>query len=528
MRSGTLASVRDLRPWRALFAIVFTGCTVPALDLGEREAIYGADDRREWHEVDAELRRTLAEGSVALMHSWALQSTGAGYRINAYSLGESRGLCSDQRFREQPTAAFCSGALVGPDLVMTAGHCVDSGCGDTRFVFGYRTDDGGSFSGEIASADVVGCREVVYYDDGLADFALVRLEHGVSRRPIPVSSRSYPGAGDRLVLAGYPSGIPLKVDEGGVVSNTGGETWFRGTVDAFGGNSGSPVLDTDGAIVGVLVAGAEDYGDRGGCSVALEYGGSGSGGSGETITNAVTMTARFCESASAEEVCDPASNVVVPICGDMLCEGDESTPSCPSDCPPTCGDMVCEGGETSATCPRDCPSEAVCGDGTCEADETRASCELDCGPMCGDMRCEDVERDICPIDCGAPASCGDGNCSAGEATTCAQDCPGGPACGDGYCDMAEVGACAADCSVCGDRVCDAGETCSRDCAPSVCGDGVCAADEPSSCSDCGSGPADTRLVGSGCRANGEGPAPTSLVLLFILVGRARARRGAHA
>ena len=46
-----------------------------------------------------------------------------------------------------------------------------------------------------------------------------------------------------------------------------------------------------------------------------------------------------------------------PVCGNGICEGGESTASCPGDCPPAgpvCGNGVCESGESSATCPGDC------------------------------------------------------------------------------------------------------------------------------------------------------------------------------
>ncbi len=87
-----------------------------------------------------------------------------------------------------------------------------------------------------------------------------------------------------------------------------------------------------------------------------------------------------------------------PVCGDAICEGDETCATCPDDCGvcpevPVCGDGVCSGDETCETCPGDCgecPSEAepVCGDGSCNGDETCTTCPGDCGE--------------CPIDDGGP------------------------------------------------------------------------------------------------------------------------------
>ena len=70
------------------------------------------------------------------------------------------------------------------------------------------------------------------------------------------------------------------------------------------------------------------------------------------------------------------------ICGDGLCEGDETYETCPEDCekPIVCGDGLCEGDETYETCPEDCEKPIVCGDGLCEGNETCKNCEGDCGP----------------------------------------------------------------------------------------------------------------------------------------------------
>lgn len=65
------------------------------------------------------------------------------------------------------------------------------------------------------------------------------------------------------------------------------------------------------------------------------------------------------------------------VCGNGICDANESDSSCPSDCS-FCGDGVCNGWENSATCSADCGS--YCGDGFCTGGETIGSCLVDCGP----------------------------------------------------------------------------------------------------------------------------------------------------
>lgn len=59
------------------------------------------------------------------------------------------------------------------------------------------------------------------------------------------------------------------------------------------------------------------------------------------------------------------------VCGDLACNGSETSGTCPGDCPvnPFCGDSVCSGGETAASCPGDCPTTACTADpATCAGD----------------------------------------------------------------------------------------------------------------------------------------------------------------
>lgn len=98
-----------------------------------RVALYGDDNRSEYCAADNVLK-VLAESTVALFRPNDLVQIGNGayFAISKTTLGQTdllrdgqgRILRAGERFLSQPAAAFCSGALIGPDLVMTAGHCV--------------------------------------------------------------------------------------------------------------------------------------------------------------------------------------------------------------------------------------------------------------------------------------------------------------------------------------------------------------------------------------------------------------------
>ncbi len=97
------------------------------------------------------------------------------------------------------------------------------------------------------------------------------------------------------------------------------------------------------------------------------------------------------------------------VCGNGICDPDESEASCERDCAEVCGNGRCGGLEVFETCAIDC--DPVCGDGTCEGDEDSLGCSFDCLATCGNAACDGLEdRDNCPRDCGF---CGDGACQDG-------------------------------------------------------------------------------------------------------------------
>ena len=106
----------------------------------KQKAIYGVDDREDLFQVaDAAILRD-ADCVVSLWNAADVLDNGNGtstLQVNNY--GTSLNLCASEPFRNQPRGSFCSGFLVAPNLIATAGHCVNSGNVTTRrAVFGFR------------------------------------------------------------------------------------------------------------------------------------------------------------------------------------------------------------------------------------------------------------------------------------------------------------------------------------------------------------------------------------------------------
>lgn len=242
-------------------------------------AVYGEDSRVELREAPSSAREQ--GGSVAaVLFERDLERTVNGYRMRARaSYGatprdEGPRACPGERFEDQPNWSNCTASLVAPDVMLTAGHCIsESSCERTRFVFGYALGENGFAPAEYPADAVYACGSIMAKGSGSDDdWALVRLDRKAGRAPLKVSLREV-RMGQELYMIGHPAGLPAKyTDDAVVVKVREGGMVYEADLDAYGGNSGSPVFGKDsGRIVGVLVAGENDYEAKGECWSSERY-----------------------------------------------------------------------------------------------------------------------------------------------------------------------------------------------------------------------------------------------------------------
>ncbi|WP_165373024.1 trypsin-like peptidase domain-containing protein [Sorangium cellulosum] len=338
----------------------FVACSAPveedeAPDQARSAVIYGDDDREEpFTYSDPAWAARVMEFTVALVPASAVDDSDPNnIQIGDRTWIERDDVCPDVRFATQPALADCSGTLIGEDLVLTAGHCINN-CGASRFVFDYAMTPAGQL-GQITSDDLYRCVDIItwYRDTNGADYTVVRLDRPVvGRTPAAVRTSTEPLDPDDdtpLVVHGFPRGLPLKLADGATIrSNDPDNDFFVANLDTFVGNSGSGVFDLDTKeLVGVLVRGERDFerDEVNDCNRPFEC--DDNACRGEDVTYAFRAIQGLCERAETD-LCS---------CGDGACGPLEDPASCPGDC--SCGDGICSSGEDTASCPADCQLEVL-------------------------------------------------------------------------------------------------------------------------------------------------------------------------
>jgi hypothetical protein len=238
-----------------------------ALSPNSPAAVFGTDNR-------LNLRLNTPEANLARSTAVALLSTNfeivnGRLKLDAPSLAGE--VCPEEKFSADPSLSYaCSGFLVAPDVIATAGHCMVN-VGESRqeklgyceaysWLFDYAKDEQGAIAlHDLDPENLYRCREVIYAvreeHPPYRDFALVQLDRPVANRP-PLRLSSAPLNAGPYSMIGYPLGTPAKLAPNAkILLNNPSRQSFITNLDALDGNSGSPVFNSSSEVVGILVAG---------------------------------------------------------------------------------------------------------------------------------------------------------------------------------------------------------------------------------------------------------------------------------
>lgn len=246
-------------------SILIAASSLPAHLNASIDVVYGEDNRVDVYDSSDSVFVELASSTAAMIPQDRIKDNGLGeYAISGQSL-ESRGVCANERFAQQPSAADCSGFLVGENLLATAGHCVRDqlSCDAYKWVFDFKMEHEGQVEISVEAASVYSCKRVISRDLDTwtkNDYALIELDRKVEdRAPLKYRKSGQAQVGDELVVIGHPSGLPTKIADGAQIRSLE-ENFFSANLDTYGGNSGSPVINVStGEVEGILVRGENDY-----------------------------------------------------------------------------------------------------------------------------------------------------------------------------------------------------------------------------------------------------------------------------
>ncbi len=243
-----------------------------------RKTVYGTDDRLDEFQVTDPRIRSVGDSTVAIVSRSALTLNQDGtYSLPKETLAMQyqrdwgRPLCDDEPFRGQPTASVCSGFLVAPDVVATAGHCITSSqeCADFAFIFGFVMLDRTTPVVRVDASQVYSCSEIIARQANHADWGLMRLDRAVTdHAPLPIRRSGVITDNRKVMVIGHPLGLPRKYAGGQqtTVRDNTNPLIFQANLDVYGGSSGSAVFDADSLQVeGILVAGNVDFREDGLC-----------------------------------------------------------------------------------------------------------------------------------------------------------------------------------------------------------------------------------------------------------------------
>lgn len=232
------------------------------------KVVYGEDDRQDLYEVSDRMLYDLAHSTAAMIANYQLEDLRNDQneiKVKGGKLSD-RNICKTEKFAEQKTAANCSGFLIAPDIIVTAGHCAtdSSSCSSYSWVFGFGLESENDTTEKVRKSDVYKCKEILEQtldNSTKNDYAVIKLDRPVEgRTPLQFRKEGKIEDHDGIVVIGHPTGLPTKVAGGANVRKNTDNYYFVTNLDTFGGNSGSAVFNArTGIVEGILVRGETDY-----------------------------------------------------------------------------------------------------------------------------------------------------------------------------------------------------------------------------------------------------------------------------
>ena len=222
----------------------------------------------------------LYDGSLGVTRAYVQNYESRAVQFRWVDEAEMRRRLPDHVLGNVAGERWCTGTLIGPSTVLTAGHCFDVNRGEVGWFTPSKVDASGTAThlppSELAKLQTVifnyqvngqtkltrpgqsfPVKQLIEHRKGGLDYAIVELGPNAANQ-MPAALGYQPAAlaaslaatGKPIAIIQHPQGDPKKIEAGMVLSYQGAEI-FYGDIDTYGGSSGSGILDQNGNVLGV-------------------------------------------------------------------------------------------------------------------------------------------------------------------------------------------------------------------------------------------------------------------------------------
>jgi S1-C subfamily serine protease len=178
-------------------------------------------------------------------------------------------LCPGEAFADQPVVGMGTAFVIGTRQMLTAGHVFSGPPENYAVIFGYEIISKTGTYERLVSADSVYFPTKLAKQSPILDIRLFEVDRDIKAPAFKWSTERQLAIGEPVYMIGHPYGLPKKIAANASIQDNTGLGYFYTTLDAFAGNSGSPVfrLQTN-ELIGVLVSGEVDFKWNGSCNVS--------------------------------------------------------------------------------------------------------------------------------------------------------------------------------------------------------------------------------------------------------------------